>query len=76
MASFTAINRPGVVFNEQENNGSFDPFAVLGLHADDTALSMYGVRLHFRKQVINHVFERAGSKAASSAPNIRGPAAV
>ncbi|KAL8688233.1 MAG: hypothetical protein Q9218_005806 [Villophora microphyllina] len=69
MSSFQAVNAPGAYFDEQIRNNEFDPFAVMGLHADIPDLSMRGVRSHYRKVVMPHVFERQG-RVASSGPRV------
>ena len=70
MSSFTPINADGAYFTEQESNKKLDPFAVLGLHADDNQLSMTGCRYHIRKQVMPHVFERGAGGALTRGPRV------
>ena len=47
-----------------------DPFAVIGLHADDTQLSIKGVRHRIRHQVIPHIFERGEQGAPIRNPRV------
>ena len=67
---FTAVNENGSYFAEQIARNQLDPFAVFGLHADDGALSMRGARVHYRKVVMPHVFERGQQPAASNGPRV------
>ena len=43
---------------------------MLGLHADNTTITIGGIRLHTRKVVMKHVFERGKKPAATSGPNV------
>ena len=67
---FTAVSDNGSYFAEQIARNQLDPFAVFGLHADDAALSMRGARVHYRKAVMPHVFERGAQPAASTGPRV------
>ena len=68
--AFTAVNKDGSYFAEQIARNQLDPFAVFGLYADDQALTMRGARVHYRKVVMPHVFERGQQPAASSGPRV------
>lgn len=69
MSSFPAVNDPGAYFEAQIVRKDFDPFACLGLHADLDQLSMTGVRYHFRKEVVKHVFE-APNRMQTKGPRV------
>ena len=67
MSGFAPANAPGAYFTNMEASpGGLDPFAVFGLHADDLAITSRGLRVHHRKQVMPHVFERAAGQAATT----------
>lgn len=70
MSSFNAVNHNGSYFAAQITNGDLDPFAVFGLHADDQELSKRGVRSHYRKVVMPHVFQRGSQAAATAGPRV------
>lgn len=66
MAAFNPVNAPGAYYTNMEASPQgLDPFAVFGLHADDTAITGRGLRVHHRKQVMPHVFERVAGQAAT-----------
>ena len=54
----------------QRLQGTFDPWACVGLHADDSQLSARGIRLHVRTVVMKHVFERGAAHGVTRGPNV------
>lgn len=59
-SAFHPVNGNGAFFADQMARNDLDAFGVLGLHADIASLSMRGIRSHYRKVVMPHVFERNG----------------
>ena len=68
---FNPVNGNGSYFDELIVRGGLAPLAVLGLHVDLPDLSIRGVRGHWRRQVMTHMFERVGDGvSASSGPRV------
>lgn len=60
----------GSVFEDQRARGVFDPWAVLGLQPSNIEITAAAIRLHVRKVVILHVFERGVTPADTTGPNV------
>ncbi len=60
----------GSYYDAQSANGTLDPWAVLGLHADDATITTTGIRLHVRQVVIRHVFERNQPHGDTHGPRV------
>ena len=63
-------------YDAQFANGTLDPWAVLGLHADDPTITVCGITLHMRKVVIKHVFERSQRETGNYPPRVPGPTLI
>lgn len=70
MADFASVNANGAYYFEQLANSRLNPFGVLGLHAEDTTLTIRGLRVYFRTQVIPHVFKRGIAGARTVGPRV------
>ena len=64
------MNVNGAYYFEQLTNSRFNPFGVLGLHVGNIVLTMRGLRVYFRTQVIPHVFKRGVAGARTVSPRV------